>query len=246
MSKLVEISNVKLGYKGKTVLKEVSATISKGDFLGIVGPNGSGKTTLLRAILGWIKPAEGSLQLKPNLHFGYVPQRNNIDHLFPLNCLEIVLMGLYAGKGVLERVNSSDREKARLELKNVGLLHFENELFRNLSGGQQQRVLLARALVGKPDILILDEPTNGMDLASEVAVLNIVSEVHERTQMTILFVTHMLHLVARYAKTVGIIQDQKLSFGETDQIITTENLSSLYKMRVEAVKIQNHTVVLMP
>ena len=105
---------------------------------------------------------------------------------------------------------------------------------------------MARALVGKPDILILDEPTNGMDLASEVAVLNIVSEVHERTQMTILFVTHMLHLVARYAKTVGIIQDQKLSFGETDQIITTENLSSLYKMRVEAVKIQNHTVVLMP
>ena len=246
MSNLVEIKDVSLGYKNRTVLKNVSATISQGDFLGIVGPNGSGKTTLLRSILGWIKPLQGSLELKQGLRFGYVPQRNNVDHLFPLNCLEIVLMGLYSSKNPLERMKASDHEAARLELKNVGLLHFEKELFRNLSGGQQQRVLLARALVGKPDILILDEPTNGMDLASEVAVLNIVKEVHERTKMTILFVTHLLHLVARYAKKVGIIQDQKLSFGETSMVLTTENLSSLYKMKVEVVKIENHTVVLMP
>ena len=128
MSKYVEILNVNLGYKNKTVLKEVSATISKGDFLGIVGPNGSGKTTLLRSILGWIKPLDGDLIIQPNLRFGYLPQRNNVDHLLPLSCLEITIMGLYAGKSPFTRLKSTDYEAVCTELKNVGLLHFENEL----------------------------------------------------------------------------------------------------------------------
>ena len=246
MSKLVEIKGINLGYQDKAILKDISITLSRGDFLGIVGPNGSGKTTLLRAILGWIKPTEGTIELKSGLRFGYVPQRNQVDHLFPVSALEVVMMGLYSGKSAIERTKDSDFEKARVELKNVGLLHFERELFRNLSGGQQQRVLLARALVGKPDILILDEPTNGMDLVSEAAVLNMVSKVHEELHITVLFVTHLLHLVARYAKTVGIIQDQKLLFGETAEVLTTKNLTALYGIPVQVESVKGQTVVLMP
>ncbi len=128
----------------------------------------------------------------------------------------------------------------------MGLQGFENELFRNLSGGQQQRILLARALVAKPDILVLDEPTNGMDLVSETAVMNIVSKIHQEMNVTILLVTHLLHLVARYAKTVGIIQEQKLFFGDTKAVLTTKNLSALYGIDVKVESVNGQMVVLIP
>jgi len=185
---LVQFHDVQLGYGQQVVLENVRLDIYRGDFFGLVGPNGSGKTTLLRCLLGILKPLRGQVTRAEGVRIGYVPQREMLDPLFPLTALDIVLMGRYPHVGIFRSPRRADRELAIHCLEQVGLADFAQKLYRELSGGQRQRVLIARALAVQPNLLVLDEPTNGLDLPTEAAILGFIERLHQHDGLTIVLV----------------------------------------------------------
>ena len=231
---LLQFDNVTLGYGRGAVLSGLSFAVGEGEFMGIVGPNGSGKTTLLRAILGTLRPRSGTItRARINgrdhrIRFGYVPQSDSVNDMCPLTVRDIVLMGRFSLLGLFRRAGRSDCEAALACLRAVDLADLEGAEYRNLSGGQQQRVLIARALASEPHVLILDEPTNGMDLPSEHAIMELVRSLHAQGGRTILMVTHMLNLVANYAHRLALLAGGGLVVGATDAILNDRELERLY------------------
>src|SRR3954464_8827232 len=164
MTSLIQFAGATLGYGRRAVLTNISFDIPEGDFLGLVGPNGAGKTTILRALLGSLTPLSGTVSRATTLRFGYVPQRDQVDYNFPLKVLDVVMMGRYDRIGLGRRPTQDDRDRACAAPEHVGIINLAENPLGALSGGQKQRALIARALVGEPNVLVLDEPTNGMDL----------------------------------------------------------------------------------
>jgi manganese/zinc/iron transport system ATP- binding protein len=219
------------GYR-HAVLRGVSFDVERGEILGIVGPNGCGKTTLLRTILGLLKPLHGQVTRQAGLTISYVPQRDRIDTILPVSALDVVLMGRAARAGPLQRVHRTDRDAGRRALALLGAEALSEQLFRNLSGGQQQRVLLARALAAAADVLVLDEPTAGMDAASEAAILEFLRDLNRRQGVTILIVTHMLPLVLNPATSIMLLGTNAILHGPTDEVLREDRLSELYGVPV--------------
>lgn len=222
-----------VGYHHCAVFEGVSFDIHRGEILGIVGPNGSGKTTLLRTILGLLKPLRGQVERDAGLVVSYVPQRDRIDTIVPVTALEVVLMGRAARAGALERVHDADRDAARRALALLGAEPLGRQLFRTLSGGQQQRVLLARALAADhTDVLVLDEPTAGMDAASEAGVLEFLRDLNRTRGVTVLIVTHMLPIVLNLATSIMLLGSRTVLHGTVDDVLREERLSELYGVPV--------------
>lgn len=244
MTVLVSFQDVTLGYPRRVLLRGVTFTIPRGDFLGLVGPNGSGKTTLLRALLGTLDPLGGTIETAPDVRFGYVPQRDQIDSGYPLRVLEVVLMGRYDRVGLGRRPGPLDRERARQALAHVGMADYAEAQLADLSGGQKQRTLIARALVGEPSLLVLDEPTAGLDLVASTQILGLVRELHERDGITVLMVSHVLNEVANYVRRIGLLVDGALRIGPLDQVLTERALTGLYGIPVEVASFGGHRVVL--
>lgn len=219
------------GYR-HAVLQGVSFEVERGEILGIVGPNGCGKTTLLRTILGLLKPLHGEVQRQAGLTISYVPQRDRIDTILPVSALDVVLMGRAARAGPFQRVHHTDRDAALRTLALLGAESLSQQLFRNLSGGQQQRVLLARALAIDTDVLVLDEPTAGMDAASEAAILEFLRNLNRNESVTILIVTHMLPLVLNLATSIMLLGTNTILHGTTDEVFREERLSEIYGVPV--------------
>lgn len=236
MQPLIEFENAELGYgRRDVILTGVNLKIQRGEFWGIVGPNGSGKTTLLRTFLGLLKPVSGTVRIGQQgepLRFGYVPQRETVDTLFPISVEEIVLMGRYGRVGVIRRPGDRDRKVARECLEHVGIADLAKRSYVELSGGQKQRALIARALATEPDLLVLDEPTNGMDLVSEHSLLELVQRLHVEDRLTVVLVSHLLANVANVARRIAIIAGGKLDSGVREEMLTEEHLSRLYGMDV--------------
>ena len=243
MTALITFDRVTLGYGRRTVLTDLSFQIPDGDFLGLVGPNGAGKTTILRAILGSLSPIAGSIGRAEGLRFGYVPQRDQVDYNFPLKVVDVVLMGRYDRVGLARRPGRHDRERARAALAHVGIAHLAEEPLSALSGGQRQRALIARALVGEPNLLVLDEPTNGMDLVSTTQILALVRELHERDGLTVLMVSHALNEVANYVRRIALVLEGAFRVGNVDEIMTEETLSDMYGIPVEVSSFEDHRMV---
>jgi ABC-type Mn2+/Zn2+ transport system ATPase subunit len=229
---LLRFDDVALGYGETPVLRGLSFHICRGEFLGIVGPNGSGKTTILRAILGLLRPLHGAVSWTTRPTLGYVPQREQIDTIMPVTAMEVALMGRAPRLGPLARLRPADREATHRALERVGVEHVAGRLFRDLSGGQQQRVLLARALAAEPDLLVLDEPTNGMDLASEHAIVELLVALNREAGLTILLVTHLLQIVLNAASTIMLIENGRALYGEADEVLQEDKLSELYRTPV--------------
>lgn len=245
MDTLVEFRRATLGYGRVRVLEEVDLDVKTGDFLGIVGPNGAGKTTLLKAILGLLRPMAGTVVRESTaLRIGYVPQRDSVDTLFPLTVMDIVLMGRYARLGPVGRPRRQDIDLARSALDDVGILELQSRHYPSLSGGEKQRALIARALVGQPNLLILDEPTNGMDLPSEKAIMELVSHLHDQHGITVLMVSHLLNTVVNYAKRIAIVGDGSVREGEISELVTSEALSRLYGTGVVVAHVDGRQIVL--
>ncbi|MEP6756900.1 MAG: ABC transporter ATP-binding protein [Chthonomonadales bacterium] len=244
---LIEFTNVDLGYGSRKVLTNINLRVGFGDFLGIVGPNGAGKTTMLKAILGLLKPLAGDVRTtSEGLRIGYVPQRDSVDSLFPLTVMDIVLMGRYRGLSAIGRPTRADKDAAAQAIGHVGITDLANRPYPNLSGGQKQRALIARALVGKPNLLILDEPTNGMDLASERAIMELVRHLHDSDGITVLMVSHLLNTVVNYSQRIAIVGDGIIREGEITEMITSEALSSLYSLPIQVLEIDGRRVILPP
>jgi ABC-type Mn2+/Zn2+ transport system ATPase subunit len=221
-----------LGYGRRALFHDLAFTVSRGQILGIVGPNGSGKSTLLKTMLGLLAPLAGSVERRPGTIISYVPQRERIDVIVPVTALEVVEMGLAARAGALHRAGPADRRAALDALALLGIEPLGRQLFRNLSTGQQQRVLLARALAGAPDVLVLDEPTVGMDIASEAAMLDFLQDINRSKGVTILIVTHLLPIVLNLATTVVVMASGTVLQGSADDVLQQDKLTRLYGVSV--------------
>jgi ABC-type Mn2+/Zn2+ transport system ATPase subunit len=241
---LVRFDHATLGYGRRVVLSDLTFEIPAGDFLGLVGPNGAGKTTILRAILGTLEPVTGTVTRLPDLRFGYVPQRDQVDYSFPLRVLDVVLMGRYYRVGIGRRPRREDRDRALAALDAVGIRELAEEPLTRLSGGQKQRTLIARALVGEPNLLVLDEPTTGMDLVSTTQILGLVRELHERRSLTVLMVSHALNEIANYVTRIALVQEGSFRIGAVDDILNERTLSGLYGIPVEVDSFSGHRIVL--
>ena len=246
---MIEFINVQLGYGRKPVLVSLDFKIQKGDFFGIVGPNGAGKTTLLKAILGLLKPIKGEITFYDNgkgykKSIGYVPQHASVDEIFPITVLEMVLTGRYEKMGLLKRPKEDDYKIAEKMLKNVGIANLANKNYRELSGGQKQRTLIARAMVGEPNILILDEPIEGMDIQGEIAIMELTKSLHAEYKLTVILVSHDLNIVANYVKTLSIIDKNTLKFGPVDSMLSEETLAKVYGIKVKIANISGHKAII--
>ena len=197
---LVSLQNVSLGYDSKPVLQNVDLTIYPGDLIGLAGPNGSGKTTLFRAILGLLPILSGTLSRNcPLSNFGYVPQSAALDAQFPLSTAEVVEMGAYGRVRPYEFFPARERKQIGESLDQVGLRHLATRSFFSLSGGQKQRILIARALMVKPKIMILDEPLSGVDEESRKSISELLVQLTRQNGLAIFFSSHDIPMVRSVA-----------------------------------------------
>jgi ABC-type Mn2+/Zn2+ transport system ATPase subunit len=238
---LITLKGARLGYPGRTILDRVDLEVDRGDFLAIIGPNGSGKTTILRAMLGILEPSEGTVERR--VRAAYAPQRRALDAIYPFTTREMVAMGLLGKAGVGRGGKKEAGDRVERALDSCGIRAIAGQHFRDLSGGQQQRAVIARALVSDPELLILDEPTNDLDMAGESGIMELVSELH-RAGKTLVVVTHLLSVVANYATTVALIKDRRIDrAGKTDEVLTPENLAALYGVPIAVGKIDGRRAV---
>ena len=226
---LVELRGLTAGYERAPVLRGVTLTLRRGEFAGVVGPSGSGKTTLLRALTGQARRFAGSVTAHPRageraLRLGYVPQVETIDWNFPLTVEQAVLLGRWRESGWRPWPRREDRERAARLLERLGIGHLAGRQIRALSGGQQQRTFLARALIGDPDLLLLDEPASGVDIRTRHQIMHLLGEIN-RGGAAILLTTHDLNAVASHlSRLVCVSEGAIVADGPPDAVLTPETL----------------------
>jgi zinc transport system ATP-binding protein len=232
---IIELEEVTVRFQNFIALENVTLQVRRGDFLAVIGPNGSGKTTLLRAILGLVQPTHGSVRLfgKAPCDFsewsriGYVPQIARIDPRFPIRVFDVVLMGRYGQVGLIRRPSRRDREAAKTALDRVGLIDLADRQIGRLSGGQRQRVLVARALAAEPELLILDEPTSGVDVTTTESMFELLGRFH-RQGMTVIVVSHDVGVVAQHVSTVACLNRTLVAHGRPKEVLRPDILECMY------------------
>lgn len=233
----LELHDLSVSYQKKPVLYGVDLEVPEGSLVGLIGPNGAGKSTLIKAVMGllplnggWVK-VFGQPFAKAKQRVGYVPQRESVDWDFPVNVMDVVLMGRYGKLGLFRRPGKQDREKAREALDKVAMLPFANRQISNLSGGQQQRVFLARALAQESDLYLMDEPFAGVDAATERAIITLLQELKARGK-TIMVVHHDLTTAREYFDRLVLLNMRVVATGPTDEIFTVDLLQKTYGGRL--------------
>jgi zinc transport system ATP-binding protein len=235
---IVDMHNVNFYYGNRQALSNVNFQIDEGDFIGLVGPNGGGKTTLIKLILGLEKPANGDISLfgapvqkyKQRSKIGYVSQKaNSFNRGFPATVTEVVAMGLTAKLGYFKRISKQEKMKIEQVIDQVGMTEYSNENIGNLSGGQQQRIFIARALVSDPKLLILDEPTVGVDAENVEKFFDLLHELNAQN-ITLLLVTHDIGTMTHHASQVVCLNKTLHFHGNpgTFQSLSKEQLSDFY------------------
>ncbi len=229
---LIRTQDLALGYGRKCVLRGVNLEVQSGDFFFVVGPNGSGKSTLLRSFLGLIEPMNGELILgdtyRSGARTGFVPQRSEFNLSLPTTVGEFVGLGL-AGQRMQR---AEERERKAFALNQVALDGHEDRDYRSLSGGQRQRALVARALVRKPSLLVLDEPTNGLDMHGQVRLLDALSRWRDEFAGTAIFVTHDLRIARSYATRVAFVCEGTVTVGAASELLTPKRIEDVYGSEV--------------
>ncbi|WP_430403958.1 metal ABC transporter ATP-binding protein [Fluviicola sp.] len=235
MRKAIEISGLTVLYRDTLALDDISLSISSGKITGIIGPNGSGKSSLLKGILGIIPIKKGEVTFfgesleKYRSKIAYVPQRESIDWDFPITVEEVVAMGRIIPKKWWARTTLTDKEIVKETLKKVQLSEFSDRQIGQLSGGQQQRVFLARALAQEAELIVMDEPFVGIDMASQNSILSIVQKLRDSGK-TVVIVHHDLSVVAQYFDDVILLNKKLIANGPIDEILKSENIEKAYGM----------------
>ena len=245
MRPYVEIEGVGLRYGEVPVLEGINLTVEPGDFLGIIGPNGSGKTTLLRIMLGLLAPTAGRVRLfgKDPATFqewgrlGYVPQRATLDPTLPATVQEVVASGLVPTLGLFRRIGAAARRRVADVLAHLGMQEHAGARIGALSPGQQQRVLIARALVCDPELLILDEPTGGVDPEAQTSFYALLHHLHSEREVTLILVSHDIGVVAREVNKLACLNRRLVFHGRPGDFISDAALAALYG---PAVRIVSH------
>ncbi|HEY9245661.1 MAG TPA: ABC transporter ATP-binding protein [Candidatus Methanoperedens sp.] len=212
--KIIEVMNVSLRKGTINILENIDLVIEKGDFLGVIGPNGAGKTTLLEIILGLVKPTAGTVRLfgedihvfKDWFRIGYIPQHAiNFDPNFPVSVFEVVSMGRFSKKGLFKKFGKEDERIIDESLEIVGMKEYKNRRIGELSGGQKQRVFIARALASQPELLILDEPTVGVDIVGQKEFYDFLGKLNSEKKITLVLATHdIANITSRIGKLACI------------------------------------------
>ncbi len=229
---IITLESLAIGYDGQAVLSDISLAMARGSFTAILGANGTGKSTLLKTLLGLQPPVSGQIKIQPPAIFGYVPQTIQFDPLYPLTGFDVALMGTFGRVGPMRFPSRSEKDFVRECLHATAATEFAHRKFSQLSGGQKQRVLIARALATKPDILVLDEPTAGVDVAATHALLEFISQIHLERQLTVLLVTHDLPLVKKHAQQIIWLHNGTVLHGPVAEIFTKERMSEIFEMEV--------------
>ncbi len=228
---LVRLERVTCGYGQDPVLVNVDLAIHPGDFVGVVGPSGSGKTTLLRAIAGSVSPILGRVVRDPRASVGYVPQVETVNWYFPITVREAVLMARIDGR-LVPWPSREDVREAEEVLERLGLGGLGGRHIRELSGGQQQRVFIARALLRRPRLLLLDEPTAGVDVRTRHDVMHLIHELHHEG-LAIVLTTHDLNGIAAHLPRLVCLNREVIASGRPAEVITPEVLERTYGAPME-------------
>jgi len=235
---IISLRGAALGYGRRAVLRNVDLDVWDGDFLGIVGPNGAGKSTLLKAMLGLMAPLEGHLRIfdcacgelrcHHRAQIGYLPQKGVVDRNFPVTVLETVMMGRYGALGLFKRAGKHDREIALEALTHVGMEAHKDTALGHLSGGQQQRVFIARVLAQQPKVLLLDEPTTGLDITTQYNVIELVSHLHKELGLTVLLITHDINMIRSRVDRLVLLKTRLFAAGPPAEVLKPDILRQVY------------------
>jgi zinc transport system ATP-binding protein len=243
----VELEDIAFSYGEVPVLEGINLTVEPGDFLGIIGPNGSGKTTLLRLMLGLLEPTRGTVRLfgHPLSSFrqwgrlGYVPQKATLDPALPATVHEVVATGLVPTLGLFGRISEQQRKRIAEVLEHVGMHAHAAARIGALSTGQQQRVLIARALVSNPELIILDEPTGGVDPEAQTSFYALLHHLSRERDVTLILVSHDIAVVAKEVTKLACLNRRLIFHGRPGDFLSDAALTALYGPAVRVVSHQH-------
>jgi zinc transport system ATP-binding protein len=236
--RVIELEGVWAGLEGRPVLEDITFSVEEGTFLGIIGPNGAGKTTLMKVVLGLVPPDRGTVrvlgmspgELKHELHhIGYLPQQVLFDPVFPVSVYDVVMMGRACCIGPMRFPGRRDREAVLESIRAVGLTGLEKRPIGELSGGQQKRAFLARALCLETRILLLDEPTAGLDVDAQESFLALLDGLKKELGLTVVFVSHDVNVMARFADSIVCINRTMHLHGTPREVLGSERLKEVYR-----------------
>src|ERR1700678_2350203 len=250
MSTALSISNLRVTLGGNEILSGINAKIEEGEFIGIFGPNGAGKTTLVRAILGTLRPVAGSIEIfgeppgRGSHQIGYMPQGNSGLELTALSARAMVEAGCRGETWGIPRTSPDDRREVGRVLELAGATSFADRPYSVLSGGERQRVMLAQALLGRPRILVLDEPLSSLDPKNQALLIECVAEVKRLTKTTILFVAHDMNPLLQVMDRVLYMAGGVAVLGKLDDVVTSASLSKLYGFEIEVLRVGSRVFVM--
>jgi ABC-type Mn2+/Zn2+ transport system ATPase subunit len=239
---LIRFDRVTCRYGRDPVLVNVDLTIEAGEFVGIVGPSGSGKTTLLKAIAGSVEPIAGRIERDARLSIGYVPQVETVNWFFPVTVREAVLMARIDGRR-LPWPSPDEVDEAHRVLERLGMAGLADRHIRELSGGQQQRVFIARAMLGRPRLLLLDEPTSGVDVRTRHDVMHVIHDLHH-DGLAIVLTTHDLNGIAAHLPRLVCLNREVIATGTPRQVLRSDVLERTYGAPLEVLQHGGMPVVL--
>ncbi|WP_119679711.1 zinc ABC transporter ATP-binding protein ZnuC [Indioceanicola profundi] len=226
---LLAAEGLTVRYGGRTAVESVDLAVGPGEIVTLIGPNGAGKSTLVKAMLGLVKPAAGTVRRQPGLNIGYMPQRITVDAALPLTVRRFLSLWGRTGPGEMEQA-----------LAEVGAAHTVNSAVQSLSGGEMQRVLLARALLRRPDLLVLDEPVQAVDVHGQIALFELIGDIRRRRGCGVLMVSHDLHLVMARTDTVVCLNRHVCCHGKPEHVSRHPEYMALFGRHAEALAVYHH------
>ena len=231
---LIEFKGAALGYGGRPILTHVELRVAAGSFWGVLGANGSGKTTILKTFLGLIPPMGGKVTTRGRsggtARFGYVPQKERLDPIYPLSGLDVASMGTWGRFELFKRLRGKERRSFVKEcLSECGATPFAAKPFSALSGGQKQRVLIARALASEPEILVLDEPLAGIDVPTQLSLLDLLARLRKERDLTMLMVSHRIRAEKNLFTDIAFVDEGKVASGPTEKMIEQGKLAEIFR-----------------
>jgi ABC-type Mn2+/Zn2+ transport system ATPase subunit len=233
----LQVQNLTVGYGSRVVLPNISFALEHKSFTGLLGANGAGKSTLIKTLLGIIPPLGGTIKFvceAGHKHvLGYTPQRDTLDPIYLLSSFEVALMGTCGRVGPARPINRAEKDWVRECLRETGAEALSEKLFSELSGGQKQRVLMARALAAKPDFLLLDEPTSGIDAAAREAIMELLQALRRKQELTILMASHDLPMVRTNVENVIWLHQGKLEYGPVKELLSPQKIEEIFHLTTD-------------